>query len=82
MYIQLIDWGVSALSIGSFMYASYNKQRIDNSIQFNTINIIIGILFSIVGIHLNVYGMVIRQIFFASIAAFNLYNTYKIKTPQ
>lgn len=77
MYIQLIDWVVSALSIGSFVYASYHKERIDRSLQFNITNIIIGILFTIVGIHLHVYGMVIRQIFFAGIAGINLYGTYR-----
>lgn len=77
MYIQLIDWGVSTLTVGSFIYASYKKQRINESLQFNIANFIAGFLFAIVGIHLHIYGMVIRQLFFAGIAGINLYGTYK-----
>lgn len=76
MYIQIIDWGVSALTVGSFIYASHKKQRINESLQFNIANLIAGFLFMIVGIKLGIYGMVIRQLFFASVAGINLYNTY------
>ena len=77
--VHLIDWSVSALTVGSFIYASVKKQRINESLQFNIANVVAGILFATVGLSLGIYGLVIRQLFFAGVASYNLWGIYKTK---
>lgn len=76
-WTQILDGVVSALTIGSFLWASIKKERINESIQFNLINVIAGFIFAIVGLVFGLYGLVVRQLFFTVIACWNLFRIFK-----
>ncbi len=75
--IAILDWTVSFLTMGSFLYASLRKQRFDLSLQFNIANLIAGVIFLFVGLSLHTYGLAFRQLFFGIIAGRNLYCMYR-----
>jgi hypothetical protein len=79
---QILDWAVSLLTMGSYYYASLRKERVDTSLQLNSINVVAGILFAIVGFLTGLYGLMFRQLVFGGIALHNLVGIYRIRNKQ
>lgn len=72
----ILDWIFSLMLMASFAYASWKKEKINWSLQFNLINLIASIALVIVAILVETYGQAIRQSSFAIISGYNLWRRY------
>jgi hypothetical protein len=76
---SILDWTVSVLTMGSFLYASLRKEKVNESIQFNSINLLAGMIFAGVGLLTGLHGLLFRQLFFSGVALYNLVGIYRTR---
>lgn len=71
--IKVSDMTFSLILMGSFLYANIYKERFDQSLQFNLLNVIGSMVFIVIAINDKRYGNALRQIFFGVVSGINLY---------
>lgn len=79
LIIQTADWILSILLMASFLYASIKKEKFNDSLQFNLINVIASSAFIVIALSLSTYGYALRQTFFLVVSAWNLFRRQKSK---
>jgi hypothetical protein len=73
--IKITDWIFSLLLMASFLVASIRKERFNESLQFNLVNIIASSAFIVIAITIDTYGYAVRQTFFLAVSGWNVYKT-------
>ncbi len=74
--ITAVDIVTSALLMISYLYASLHSERFDTSMQFNSINVLVSIIGTGIGVKKKLYGLAFRQLFFAVVSGYNLWNLF------
>ncbi len=77
--IQIADWIFSILLMASFLTASIRKERFNDSLQFNLIQVFVSIGFTVIGFTMGSWGYALRSIFFLIVAGLNLFRKYEKK---
>ena len=75
--LQMIDIITAVLLMGSFLYASLKKEKLNESIQLNTINVVVGTVSTIIAFKAGIIGIACRQTFFIIVSSYNLITFYK-----
>jgi len=79
---DILDWVGTIVTVGSFIYASVKKERFNDSVQYNLINILGGITFATVGVLSGLYGLMFRQLFFTMVSIWNFSGMYREKVKE